>query len=167
MSALISGGINALQGKRGSNLLKSTVKDTLMSAALMGGTNLAMGQPANPFAKNFSFMGVNKPTGAPIPGGIGPTNQPPSFSESITSFTDVFKDKPGGKYDAGKVAIGAGGAALAGLGLGAFDPTPPEKPKIPGYNKFYAADPSMFMPYDDPDIAPIDYGNIQRNHTVI
>ena len=59
MSALISGGINALQGKRGSNLLKSTVKDTLMSAALMGGTNLAMGQPANPFAKNFAFMGMN------------------------------------------------------------------------------------------------------------
>jgi hypothetical protein len=36
MSALISGGINALQGKRGSNLLKSTVMDTAMSAALMG-----------------------------------------------------------------------------------------------------------------------------------
>ena len=55
MSALISGGINALQGKRGSNLLKSTVTDTLMSAALMGGTNLAMGQPANPFAKDSFF----------------------------------------------------------------------------------------------------------------
>tara|TARA_R100000322_G_scaffold95328_1_gene60037 strand:- start:191 stop:1624 length:1434 start_codon:yes stop_codon:yes gene_type:complete len=172
MSALISGGINALQGKRGSNLLKSTVKDTLMSAALMGGTNLAMGQPANPFAKDFAFMGVNQPVvDSPVTKAgimeqmqtmpIGASELPsktPSFSESITSFTDVFKDKPGGKYDAGKVAIGAGGAALAGLGLGAFDPTPPEKPKIPGYNKFYAADPSMFMPYDDPDIAPIDYG---------
>ena len=56
MSALISGGINALQGKRGSNLLKSTVMDTAMSAALMGGTNLAMGQPANPFAKDFAFL---------------------------------------------------------------------------------------------------------------
>ena len=61
MSALISGGINALQGKRGSNLLKSTIMDTAMSAALMGGTNLAMGQPANPFAKDFAFMGVNQP----------------------------------------------------------------------------------------------------------
>jgi hypothetical protein len=169
MSALISGGINALQGKRGSNLLKSTVKDTLMSAALMGGTNLAMGQPANPFAKDFAFMGINKPTGAPIPGGIGPTNTSPSFSESMSSVTDVFKspkefiDKSGEvqsimRYDPGKVAIGAGGAALAGLGLGAFDPKPAKKPKIPGYNKFYAADPSMFMPYDDPDIDPIDYG---------
>ena len=163
MSALISGGINALQGKRGSNLLKSTVMDTAMSAALMGGTNLAMGQPANPFSKDFAFMGMNKPTGAPIQGGIGPTNTKPSFSESMTSITDVFKrPNPEGAnlpdvYDPGKVGIGAGAAALAGLGLGAFDPKPAKKPKIPGYNKFYAADPSMFMPYDDPDIAPIDY----------
>jgi len=183
MSALISGGINALQGKRGSNLLKSTVTDTLMSAALMGGTNLAMGQPANPFAKNFAFMGVNQPAvDSPLTktgimeqmkaAEIGTSQLPtqtPSFSESMSSVTDVFKspkefvDKSGNvqslmRYDPGKVAIGAGGAALAGLGLGAFDPKPAKKPKIPGYNKFYAADPSMFMPYDDPDIAPIDYG---------
>jgi hypothetical protein len=177
MSALISGGINALQGKRGSNLLKSTVMDTAMSAALMGGTNLAMGQPANPFAKDFAFMGVNQPVvDSPVTKAgimeqmqtmpIGASELPtktPSFSESITSFTDVFK-RPNPKganlpdvYDPLKVGIGAGGAALAGLGLGAFDPKPPEKPKIPGYNKFYAADPSMFMPYDDPDIDPIDY----------
>ena len=168
MSALISGGINALQGKRGSNLLKSTVMDTAMSAALMGGTNLAMGQPANPLKANFQFMGMNAPVGATPDRFIGPAEKgfmiegspgrSPSFSESITSFTDVFKDKPGGKYDPGKVGIGAGAGALGLLGLGAFDPKPPEKPKIPGYNKFYAADPSMFMPYDDPDIAPIDYG---------
>jgi len=167
MSALISGGINALQGKRGSNLLKSTVMDTAMSAALMGGTNLAMGQPANPLKANFQFMGMNAPVGATPDRFIGPAEKgfmiegspgrSPSFSESITSFTDVFKDKPGGKYDPGKVGIGAGAGALGLLGLGAFDPKPPEKPKIPGYNKFYAADPSMFMPYDDPDIDPIDY----------
>ena len=176
MSALISGGINALQGKRGSNLLKSTVTDTLMSAALMGGTNLAMGQPANPFAKDFAFMGVNQPVvdspvtkagimeqmqSMPIGASELPTKTT-SFSESISSFTDVFKSpnpqKGRDTYDAGKVAIGAGGAALGALGLGAFDPKPPKKAKIPGYNKFYAADPSMFMPYDDPDIAPIDYG---------
>lgn len=182
MSALISGGINALQGKRGSNLLKSTIMDTAMSAALMGGTNLAMGQPANPFAKDFAFMGVNQPVvdspvtkagimeqmqSMPIGTSQLPT-QAPSFSESMSSVTDVFKspkefiDKSGNvqsimRYDPGKVAIGAGGAALAGLGLGAFDPKPAQKPRIPGYNKFYAADPSMFMPYDDPDIDPIDY----------
>ena len=175
MSALISGGINALQGKRGSNLLKSTVTDTLMSAALMGGTNLAMGQPANPFAKDFAFMGVNQPVvdspvtkagileqmqSMPIGASELPTKTP-SFSESITSFTDVFKspDPKTGlpRYDAGKVGIGAGAGALGLLGLGAFDPKPPKKAKIPGYNKFYAADPSMFMPYDDPDIDPIDY----------
>ena len=62
MSALISGGINALQGKRGSNLLKSTIMDTAMSAALMGGTNLAMGQPANPFAKDLRSPKYKKRT---------------------------------------------------------------------------------------------------------
>src|SRR5210317_359497 len=34
MAALISGGINALQGKRGSDLLKSTVRDTAIAYAL-------------------------------------------------------------------------------------------------------------------------------------
>ena len=34
MAALISGGVNALQGKRGSDLLKSTVRDTAIAAAL-------------------------------------------------------------------------------------------------------------------------------------
>ena len=38
MAALISGGVNALQGKRGSDLLKSTVRDTAIAAAL-GGMN--------------------------------------------------------------------------------------------------------------------------------
>ena len=33
MAALISGGVNALQGKRGSDLLKSTVRDTAIAAA--------------------------------------------------------------------------------------------------------------------------------------
>ena len=37
MAALISGGINALQGKRGSDLLKSTIKDTAIAYALGGG----------------------------------------------------------------------------------------------------------------------------------
>ena len=36
MAALISGGVNALQGKRGSDLLKSTVRDTAIAAALGG-----------------------------------------------------------------------------------------------------------------------------------
>ena len=34
MAALISGGINALQGKRGSDLLKSTIRDTAIAYAL-------------------------------------------------------------------------------------------------------------------------------------
>ena len=34
MAALISGGVNALQGKRGSDLLKSTVRDTANYSAI-------------------------------------------------------------------------------------------------------------------------------------
>ena len=43
MAALISGGINALQGKRGSDLLKSTVRDTAIAYAL-GPSGMAGGQ---------------------------------------------------------------------------------------------------------------------------
>ena len=56
-----------------------------------------------------------------------------------------------------KLGLGALGAAGAAFGLGAFDPVPPKDPKYPGYNKFYAQNPGQFMPYDDPDIDPIDY----------
>ena len=43
MAALISGGVNALQGKRGSDLLKSTIKDTAI-AAVLGGVKLPGGE---------------------------------------------------------------------------------------------------------------------------
>jgi len=51
-------------------------------------------------------------------------------------------------------SIGLGGGLYA---AGMFDPVDPPEPKYPGYNLFYAQNPSQFMPYDDPDIAPIDY----------
>ena len=51
-------------------------------------------------------------------------------------------------------SIGLGGGLYA---AGMFDPVDPPEPKYPGYNKFYAQNPSQFMPYDDPDIPPIDY----------
>ena len=59
-----------------------------------------------------------------------------------------------------KVGLGAGA-----LGAGLYTEQecstrfdPPE-PKYPGYNKFYAQNPGQFMPYDDPNIDPIDYSN--------
>ena len=60
-----------------------------------------------------------------------------------------------------RLKVGLGGGALgAGLyGAGMFDPVDPPEPKYPGYNKFYAQNPGQFMPYDDPDIDPIDYSN--------
>ena len=42
MAALISGGVNALQGKRGSDLLKSTIKDTAIAAVLGGAKVIRM-----------------------------------------------------------------------------------------------------------------------------
>ena len=56
-----------------------------------------------------------------------------------------------------KVGLASLGAGATAYGLGMFDPIPPPEPKYPGYNKFYAQNPGQFMPYDDPDIAPIDY----------
>ena len=61
------------------------------------------------------------------------------------------------KTDPVKVGLGAGALGAGLYGAGMFDPVPPPEPKYPGYNKFYAQDPSQFMPYDDPNIDPIDY----------
>jgi len=56
-----------------------------------------------------------------------------------------------------KVGLGAGALGAGLYGAGMFDPVPPPEPKYPGYNKFYAQNPGQFMPYDDPNIDPIDY----------
>ena len=56
-----------------------------------------------------------------------------------------------------KVGLGSIGLGAGLYGAGMFDPVDPPEPKYPGYNKFYAENPSQFMPYDDPNIAPIDY----------
>jgi hypothetical protein len=61
------------------------------------------------------------------------------------------------KTDRVKVGLGAGALGATLYGAGMFDPVPPAEPKYPGYNKFYAENPGQFMPYDDPDIDPIDY----------
>jgi len=49
MAALISGGINALKGKRGSDLLKSTIRDTAIAYAL---------GPASPGAGEAGTAGI-------------------------------------------------------------------------------------------------------------
>ena len=165
MAALISGGVNALQGKRGSDLLKSTVRDTAIAAALGG-----MQQPgsADPGISSFAPKGSSSQILPPPPsktammkGALQPelygTPAPkPGFGSKLESaFSAIEKPfyKPGtqdiSKFRVGLGAAGLGGAAYA---AGLFDPKPAPDPKYPGYNRFYAADPEMFQPFSGKEI---------------
>ena len=200
-------GINALGGKRGSNLWKDSFKDTTTQALTMqltggfdkgktpmiGQDNMTLSiddtikldpskKPKIPegltAAEEIRFKNLRLLD--PSQKSISVTNQDPGWFDKITG---VFKSeqpimgKEGAQFetvrdmegnlrqvpitmaqtDKMKVGLGSLGAGAAAYGLGLFDPEPPEDPKYPGYNKFYAQDPSQFMPYDDPNIAPIDY----------
>ncbi len=146
MAALISGGINALQGKRGSDLLKSTVRDTAIAAALGG-----MKTPT-PGAESgiSSFSASQDAAKIPLP---KPTPKPTIGQRIEKGFQAIEKpfmrDGEISKFRVGLGAAGLGGALFAG---GAFDPKPAPDPKYPGYNRFYAADPSMFQPFSGKEI---------------
>ena len=77
--------------------------------------------------------------------------------ESVSDFFRVQSGPKAGEVDPTKIGLASIAGAGALYGLGAFDPKPAPDPKYPGYNRFYAGNESMFMPYDDPDIDPIDY----------
>jgi len=165
-------GIEALQGKRGSNLWKDAAKNTAIMAATgeMLGPKDALAKDAAALtaqeaAKKAATEQIKDPsifdtwvrqpwekaagvfkTDVPL---IGPNNQPvldAAGNAVMRSQTDPVK-----------VGIGSIGLGAGLYGAGMFDPVPPPEPKYPGYNKFYAENPSQFMPYDDPNIAPIDY----------
>ena len=204
MAALISGGINALQGKRGSDLLKSTIRDTAIAYALgpsgigggqgtqQGVANLAGKEvakqtatstlAASPAEMSLSQLAGEKaaasqigrsvtPTFAASPAEMslpqisadkavasrigGPKVSEPSFLEKTFSTIEKPFLKPGGKPgEISKFRVGLGAAALGGgaYALGAFDPKPAPDPKYAGYNRFYAADPSMFQPFSGKQI---------------
>jgi len=157
-------GIEALQGKRGSNLWKDAFKDTAMMAAFQGfapdqtatkdlalpsshmqkKTDFSKSKPANWWEKTAGVFKSKNPV-------IGRDGKP-----VLDEFGEVIMRS---ETDPVKVGLGAGmlGAGLYGAGM--FDPVDPPEPKYPGYNKFYAQNPGQFMPYDDPNIAPIDYSN--------
>ena len=67
MAALISGGINALQGKRGSDLLKSTVRDTAIAAALGGMKTPTPGAESGISSFSASQDAANIPLPKPTP----------------------------------------------------------------------------------------------------
>ena len=190
-------GINALGGKRGSNLWKDSFKDTTTQALTMqltGGfnkgnqfgkvppvsddlmlniTDQSSGQLGNKINEELLQQTVDKGSTS-----IGDRavetfmKRNPPKEEIAETFMEKFKKSPWKDVelhgprglikktratDPVKVGLASLGAGAAAYGLGMFDPEPPKDPKYPGYNKFYAADPSMFMPYDDPNIDPIDY----------
>ena len=181
MAALISGGINALQGKRGSDLLKSTIRDTAIAYALgpsgIGGgagteqgiANLAgkevakqtAGQvsqtAAQEAAKELATEQIGQQAGRMTTQQIGQqagktmaerTAQQPGFLEKTFSAIEKPFLKPG-TQDISKFRVGIGAATLGGgaYAAGLFDPKAPPEPKYAGYNRFYAADPSMFQPF--------------------
>ena len=147
MAALISGGVNALQGKRGSDLLKSTVRDTAIAAAL-GGINTGgaeKGAGISPFSAGQSGA-LATSTAKPSPTSTG------KLGDFFTKIEKPFRDPVTGGIS--KFRVGLGGAALTGAALagGLFDPKPAPDPKYPGYNRFYAADPEMFQPFSGKEI---------------
>ena len=161
MMYAVNTGLGALQGKRGSRLFKDSFRDTALQAALVqaGGGFPSQGmQETSPQMFDTADMAMTTITEPNLK--AQNTSILDKTKSGLETFSDVFRmDAPGGgrKIDPFKVGIGAAGAAGLAYGLGAFDPIPPKDPKYPGYNKFYAQNPGQFMPYDDPDIDPIDY----------
>ena len=211
-------GIEALQGKRGSNLWKDAFKDTTTQALTMQFTGgLDKGAKVPPVGsndlmlKNVADKGItqtgnkflaneellqqaidkgSQSTGDravetflkrnPLKNVTEPIKDPTFFEKYVKQpwekTAGVFKsenpvlgrdgqpvyNKAGemvmrSETDPVKVGLGSLGLGAGLYAAGAFDPVPPPEPKYPGYNKFYAENPGQFMPYDDPNIDPIDY----------
>jgi hypothetical protein len=159
MAALISGGVNALQGKRGSDLLKSTVRDTAIAAALGG---MQTPGSADPGISSFASTRDAAKVASAVPGGGDPNMffkaQKPSIGTRLergfSAIEKPFRDPKTGDISNFRVGLGAAGLGGAAYAAGLFDPKPAPDPKYPGYNRFYAADPEMFQPFSG---KPIDY----------
>ena len=142
MAALISGGVNALQGKRGSDLLKSTVRDTAIAAALGG-----MNQPGSEQAGGIAPLADTAPK-------LPPPKETGRLDKMFSAIEKPFRDPNLPNNPISKFRVGLGAAALGGgaYAAGLFDPKPAPDPKYPGYNRFYAADPEMFQPFSGKEI---------------
>ena len=159
MAALISGGVNALQGKRGSDLLKSTIKDTAI-AAVLGGAKLPGGEKGiSTLASGKTAAASQLPAapsktalmkGALQPELYGTPQAKTPFLEKLGSaFTKIekpFRDPKTGDISSFRVGLGSAGLGGAAYAAGLFDPKDPPDPKYPGFNKYYAANPKMFQP---------------------
>ena len=170
MAALISGGVNALQGKRGSDLLKSTIKDTAI-AAVLGGAKLPGGEKGistlaseggkqaamsttGTIAANSPFAagqaGARAASQKMMLGNAANTTKDLTMGQKLekafTAIEKPFRDPVTNKISNFRVGLGSAGLGGAAYAAGLFDPKDPPDPKYPGYNKYYAANPKMFQP---------------------
>ena len=155
MAALISGGINALQGKRGSDLLKSTVKDAAMAYAFskvpgveVAGAEKGIGSMAtdqvvkgqvNKAAEQEMLKELSKEK-------VGKQTFGDKLGSLFTKIEKPFRDPKTKELSRFRLGLGAAGLGGTAYAAGLFDPKDPPKPKYPGYNKFYASDQKMFQP---------------------
>ena len=158
MAALISGGVNALQGKRGSDLLKSTVRDTAIAAAL-GGMSAPGGEKGiSSFASTRDVARAAGTSGVPGGGDASMFFKAPKPSigtrleRGFSAIEKPFRDPVTNQISKFRVGLGAAGLGGAAYAAGLFDPKPAPDPKYPGYNRFYAADPEMFQPFSGKEI---------------
>ena len=162
----INVGINALGGKRGSNLFKDSFKDTATMAltqqfmpSSMTGINTGNTQQGSGALNRFvtpDSPAVKSVLSEQSKNLLKNQKDPTRLGQFFSAIEQPFRDPYTGDISKFRVGLGALGAAGAAYGLGAFDPVEPPDPKYPGYNKFYAQNPEQFMPYDDPDFK-IDY----------
>ena len=167
MAALISGGVNALQGKRGSDLLKSTIKDTAIAAVLGGakmpGADKGISTLASEGGKQAAMsttgtIATNSPFAAGQAGALQASrkmmlanaNKPLTMGQKLekafTAIEKPFRDPKTGDISSFRVGLGSAGLGGAAYAAGLFDPKDPPDPKYPGFNKYYAANPKMFQP---------------------
>jgi len=170
MAALISGGVNALQGKRGSDLLKSTIKDTAIAAVLGGakmpGADKGISQLASEGGKQAAMsttgtIAANSPFAAGQAGARAASQKMmlanagkakkgltmgQKLEKAFTAIEKPFRDPVTNKISNFRVGLGSAGLGGAAYAAGLFDPKDPPDPKYPGFNKYYAADPEMFQP---------------------
>jgi hypothetical protein len=182
--ALISGGISALSGKRGGDILKDAALGAATGAVLGPGsagakeagqvtaTQAAKTAVTDPgTATQTIFPDVAKRTGMEY---VGKTQATPGILDrargGLESFSDVFRYQTGpkaGTIDPLKVGVGAGVLGTGLYAAGVFDPKTPPAPKIPGANLIYYSQPEAFRPFGGEEIDPSKfpdkpYANMQE-----
>jgi hypothetical protein len=184
--ALISGGISALSGKRGGDILKDAALGAATGAVLgpssagakEAGTTAVTQQAAQTavtdpgIATQTMFPDVAKRTGMELIGGT-PKPSPSLLDKTrggLESFSDLFRYQSGpkaGTIDPLKVGVGAGTLGAGLYASGVFDPTTPPPPKTPGANLIYYSQPEAFRPFGGQEIDPSKfpekpYANMQE-----